>query len=166
MPMSFQPIVRPAEPTDVAAIFAQVRELAEYEQLSDDVTSSPDMLRDALFGESPRVFCDVAEAPGDAMAGFSLWFYSFSTFRGRHGIYLEDLFVRPKYRGKGYGRALLARAAKRCVAENLARLEWSVLDWNEPAIGFYQAQGAQMMDGWTQCRLSDEALWRLADKAL
>jgi GNAT superfamily N-acetyltransferase len=163
--MSFQPIVRPAEQGDLASVFALVRELAEYEQLSDDVVSNADMLGEALFGVFPRVFCDVAEAPGEAIAGFALWFYSFSTFRGRHGIFVEDLFVRPKYRGRGYGRALLARAAKRCVAENLARLEWSVLDWNEPAIGFYQAQGAQMMDGWTQCRLSDEALWRLADKA-
>ncbi|MDB5596001.1 MAG: family N-acetyltransferase [Hyphomicrobiales bacterium] len=163
--MSFQPIVRPAEQGDLASVFALVRELAEYEQLSEDVVSSADMLGEALFGVFPRVFCDVAEAPGEAIAGFALWFYSFSTFRGRHGIFVEDLFVRPKYRGRGYGRALLARVAKRCVAENLARLEWSVLDWNEPAIGFYQAHGAQMMDGWTQCRISDEALWRLADKA-
>ncbi|MBX9741319.1 MAG: GNAT family N-acetyltransferase [Beijerinckiaceae bacterium] len=164
--MSVQPQVRPATPDDLAAVFSLVRELADYEQLSDEVTSSADALAAALFAEHPRVFCDVAHGPGEAVAGISVWFYSFSTFRGKHGLYIEDLFVRPKYRGKGYGRALLARAAKRCVAEGLGRLEWAVLDWNEPAIGFYQAQGAQMMDGWTTCRMSDEALWRLADKSL
>ena len=164
--MSMQPQVRAAEPRDVAEIFALVRELADYERLSDDVTADEAMIGAALFGDAPRAFCDVAEGPGEVVAGFSLWFYSFSTFRGRHGIYVEDLYVRPKFRGKGYGRALLARAAKRCVAENLARLEWSVLDWNDTAICFYEAQGARLMDGWTTCRLSDEGLWRLADKSL
>lgn len=162
--MSVHPAVRVATPEDVPTIFALIRELAEFEQLSDDVVSNEARLQDALFGENPRVFCDVAEAPGSVIAGFALWFYSYSTFRGQHGLYVEDLYVRPKYRGKGFGQALLARAAKRCVAESLGRLEWSVLDWNADAIGFYEAQGARLMDGWTTCRLADEALWRLADK--
>jgi diamine N-acetyltransferase len=164
--MSLQPLVRAARVEDCASIFEMVRELAAYENLTDDVVGDADMARDALFGETPRVFCEIVEGAGDSMAGFALWFYSFSTFRGRHGVYVEDLFVRPKFRDRGFGRALLAQLAKRCVAENCARLEWSVLDWNEPAIGFYKAQGAQMLDDWTICRLSGESLWRLADKSL
>jgi diamine N-acetyltransferase len=122
------------------------------------------MIAGALFGPAPRVFCDIAEWHGQP-AGFALWFYNFSTFRGRHGIYLEDLFVRPAQRGHGLGKALLAHLARRCVTENLARLEWSVLDWNTPSIDFYKAQGAVMLDGWTTCRVTGEALWRLADQA-
>ncbi|MDB5507915.1 MAG: family N-acetyltransferase [Hyphomicrobiales bacterium] len=164
--MSLQPHVRPVERADLPTVFSLVRELAEYEQLSDEVTGGAEALGEALFAEHPRVFCDVAHAPGEAIAGISVWFYSFSTFRGKHGIHVEDLFVRPRYRGKGHGQALLARAARRCVAESLGRLEWSVLNWNEPAIDFYRSQGAQLMDGWTTCRLADEALWRLADKSV
>lgn len=156
--------VRPARPEDCGLVFDLIRELAEYERLSDAVDATPQMVADALFAERPRVFCDVAEWQGEGV-GFALWFYSFSTFRGRHGIYLEDLFVRPSRRSHGLGKLLLASLAKRCVAENLARLEWSVLDWNEPSIDFYKAQGAELMDGWTTCRVSGEALWRLADHA-
>jgi diamine N-acetyltransferase len=161
--MSVPPLVRAAREEDCAPIFEMVRELAEYERLSDAVVAEPEMLRAALFAETPRVFCHVVEASGGQLVGFVLWFYTFSTFRGRHGLYVEDLFVRPEFRGHGFGRALLAHVARRCVAENGARLEWSVLDWNEPAIGFYRAQGAQMLDDWTMCRLSGEALGRLAD---
>ena len=107
------------------------------------------------------MFCDLAEVDG-AVAGFALWFYTFSTFVGRHGIYLEDLFVRPEYRGQGLGKALIGNLARRCVAENLGRLEWSVLDWNEPAIDFYRSQGARLLDDWTMCRVDGEALGRLA----
>ncbi len=156
--------VRPARPDDAALIFDLVRELAVYEQLSHAVDATREMIADALFGEAPRAFCDIGEWNGEPV-GFALWFYNFSTFRGRHGIYLEDLFVRPAARGHGVGKALLAGLAKRCVAENLARLEWSVLDWNEPSIAFYKLQGAELMDGWTTCRVTDQALWRLADQA-
>ncbi|MBL8587394.1 MAG: GNAT family N-acetyltransferase [Methylobacteriaceae bacterium] len=156
--------LRPARPDDAALVFDLVRELAVYEQLSHAVDATPEMIAAALFGPAPRAFCDIGEWRGEPV-GFALWFYNFSTFRGRHGIYLEDLYVRPAARGHGVGKALLAGLAKRCVAENLARLEWSVLDWNEPSIAFYKLQGAELMDGWTTCRVTDQALWRLADQA-
>jgi diamine N-acetyltransferase len=156
--------VRPARPADAALIFDLVRELAVYEQLSHAVDATQGMIEATLFGPAPRAFCDIGEWKGEP-AGFALWFYNFSTFRGRHGIYLEDLYVRPAARGHGLGKALLAGLARRCVAENLARLEWSVLDWNEPSIAFYKLQGAELMDGWTTCRVTDQALWRLADQA-
>lgn len=155
--------VRPARPEDAPLVFALVRELADYERLSHEVDATPEMLADALFGEEPRVFCDIAEWHGQPV-GFALWFYSFSTFRGRRGIYLEDLYVRPSARGHKLGTALLGALAKRCIAENLARLEWSVLDWNEPSIAFYRQKGAVLLDGWTTCRITDAALWRLADQ--
>lgn len=159
-----RPTIRPARRDDAALIFDLVRELSVYEQLGHAVDATPQMIAGALFGPDPRAFCDIGEWNGEPV-GFALWFYNFSTFRGRHGIYLEDLFVRPAARGRGVGKALLARLARRCVAEGLARLEWSVLDWNEPAIGFYESHGAELMDGWTVCRLADQALWRLADEA-
>ena len=149
--------VRPATPADAALIIALIGELAAYEKLAHEVVATPEMIASALLGRNPRVFCDIAEWAGEP-GGFALWFYSFSTFRGRHGVYLEDLFVRPTARGKGLGKALLANLARRCQREELARLEWSVLDWNAPSIDFYKAQGAQMMDGWTRCRLDGAAL--------
>lgn len=153
--------IRPAEPADAGRIMGFVRELADYERLSHAVEASEaDIVRD-LFGERPRVFCDVAEAGGEPI-GFALWFYNYSTFKGRHGIYLEDLFVRPAARGAGAGRALLRRLARRCVDEGLGRLEWAVLDWNAPAIGFYDALGSQAMSEWIVRRLTGEALARLA----
>ncbi|WP_460448789.1 GNAT family N-acetyltransferase [Alsobacter sp. SYSU BS001988] len=156
--------VRPAARGDAPLVFAMIRELGEYERLSHEIDATPEMIGEALFGEAPKVFCDIAEHRGEA-SGFALWFYSFSTFRGRCGLYLEDLYVRPQARGHGLGKALLANLAKRCVAENLARLEWQVLDWNEPSIAFYKAQGAETLDDWTRCRVTGEALWRLADQA-
>ncbi|MFZ4533513.1 MAG: GNAT family N-acetyltransferase [Alsobacter sp.] len=158
------PVIRPATSADAGLVFDLVHELAVYERLEADVDATPAMIAEALFGPAPRVFCDLAEWQGQP-AGFALWFYNFSTFRGRHGIYLEDLFVREAQRGHGLGKALLAHLARRCVAENLARLEWSVLDWNTPSIDFYKAQGAVMLDGWTTCRVTGEALWRLAEQA-
>jgi len=154
------PTLRPARADDVPVILDLVRALARYEKLEHRVEATEDGLRAALFGPSPRVFCDLAEADGQ-VAGFALWFYSFSTFVGRPGIYLEDLFVRPEFRGRGLGKALIARLAQRCVAENLGRLEWSVLDWNEPAIQFYRAHGARLLDDWTMCRVEGEALQAL-----
>jgi GNAT superfamily N-acetyltransferase len=152
--------VRPAAPADAALVFALIGELAAYEKLAHEAVATPEMIAQALFGPNPRVCCDIAEWQGEP-AGFALWFYSFSTFRGKHGIYLEDLFVRPEMRGKGLGKALLAHLAQRCQREGLARLEWSVLDWNTPAIDFYKAQGAEMLDGWTRCRVAADALARL-----
>ena len=156
--------IRSAMPSDTRVIYALVRELAVYENLLDVVDATERMIGDALFGQTPRAFCELAEWDGE-VAGFSLWFYNFSTFRGRHGIYLEDLFVRPDFRGKGLGKALIVSLARRCVAENLARFEWSVLDWNAPSIAFYKALGATMQDDWTGCRVTGEALAALAGRA-
>jgi GNAT superfamily N-acetyltransferase len=153
--------LRPAAPTDAPEILALIRELADYEHLLHEVDATREGLHAALFGPSPRVFCDLAEQDG-VIAGFALWFYSFSTFRGRHGIYLEDLFVRPVMRGRGIGRALLSGLASRCLREDLARLEWSVLDWNEPALAFYRTLGARGMKDWIPHRVTGEALLTLA----
>ena len=149
--------IRAAVKADSALIFALVRELAEYEKLSGEVDATPEAISAALFSAQPRLFCDVAEWNG-VPAGFAVWFLNFSTFRGRHGIYLEDLFVRPAFRAKGIGKALMARLAKRCVDEGWTRFEWAVLDWNKPSIDFYRAIGAQVMDEWRICRLSGKAL--------
>jgi len=154
-------MIRPADPADAPRIFALILALADYEHLLDAVDATEEMITDALFGPNPRLFCDVAEQDGQVV-GLAVWFYNFSTFRGRHGIYLEDLFVEPEHRGKGLGKALLHRLAQRCISEGLARLEWSVLDWNEPSIAFYKGLGAELMEEWTICRVSDQALWRLA----
>ncbi len=154
-------VIRTAVPADAPLIMNFIRDLAEYERLLHAVQAAEaDIARD-LFGANPRVFCDIAEAGGEPI-GFALWFYSYSTFRGRHGIYLEDLFVQPQARGRGAGKALLRRLASRCVEERLGRLEWAVLDWNEPAVGFYKNLGARPMDDWTVFRLTDEALTTFA----
>lgn len=153
--------IRPARPGEAGLVLAFIRKLAEYEKLAHEVDASEAMMDEALFGASPRVFCDIAEWEG-APAGFALWFYSFSTFRGRHGIWLEDLFVEPSFRGRSIGKALLRRLAARCAEEGLTRLEWWVLDWNAPSIAFYEGLGAEPMDEWTRFRLSGEALASLA----
>ena len=154
-------VIRAARPDDSALILALVRELADYEKLSDEVDATEEMIAAALFSEQPRLHCDIAEWNG-AAAGFAVWFLNFSTFRGRHGVYLEDVFVRPEFRGRGIGRALLTKLARRCIDEGWARFEWAVLDWNAPSIAFYKSIGAQMMDEWKICRLSGEALSRFA----
>jgi GNAT superfamily N-acetyltransferase len=153
--------IRSAQPGEASLVFGFVRELAEYEKLTHEVDATEAMIDAALFGPSPRVFCDLAEWEGEPV-GFALWFLNYSSFRGRHGIYLEDIFVRPAHRGKGIGKALLKHLAGRCVAEGWTRLEWSVLDWNTPSIDFYKAQGAELLDGWTTCRVTGTALARLA----
>lgn len=153
-------VIRPARQGEAELVLEFVRDLAEYEKLPHEVDADATMIDKALFGPSPRVFCDIAEWQG-APAGFALWFYNFSTFRGRHGIYLEDIYVQPAYRGQGIGRALLTELARRCVSEGLTRLEWWVLDWNEPAISFYRSLGAVPMDEWTVFRLTGNALTRL-----
>lgn len=158
--MSERLSIRPATRRDAAQVFAFIRDLAEYEKLLDDVIATPEDIERALFAPQPRVFCDIAEWEGKP-AGFALWFYNFSTFRGRHGIYLEDLFVKPAFRGHGIGKALLVGLAQRAVREGCARVEWSVLDWNEPSINFYKSLGAVPMDEWTIFRLTGDALHAL-----
>ena len=154
--------IRPARPADVAELRRLVGELAEYERSADQVLMTEDDLRRSLFGDQPAVFAHVAEHEG-AVAGFALWFVNYSTWTGRHGIYLEDLYVSPELRGHGYGRALLTELARLCVERGYGRLEWSVLDWNEPAIGFYESLGAVAMDEWTVHRMTGPALSALAD---
>jgi GNAT superfamily N-acetyltransferase len=156
--------IRAAVEADAALIYALVRELADYEKLSGEVDATPEAIAAALFSTPARLFCDIAEWNGEP-AGFSVWFLNFSTFRGRHGIYVEDLFVRPAFRAKGIGKALMARLAKRCVDEGWARFEWAVLDWNAPSIAFYRSIGAQVMDEWRICRLSGQALQDFALQA-
>lgn len=152
--------IRSATRDDAGVIHHFIRALAEYEKLAHEAKASEaDITRD-LFGDSPKVFCDIAEWEGEPV-GFALWFYTYSTFQGRHGIWLEDLFVDPKERGKGIGKALLVNLARRCAAEGLGRLEWWVLDWNAPSIEFYKSQGAVLQDEWTKCRVDGEALTAL-----
>lgn len=153
-------LIRPAIAGDEGVVFGFIKDLARYEKLEHEVVADEaDITRD-LFGANPRVFCEIAEWDG-APAGFALWFYTYSTFQGRHGIWLEDLFVDPALRGKGIGKALLQHLAQRCVAEGLGRLEWWVLDWNQPSIDFYLRQGGVMQDEWTKVRVDGEALARL-----
>jgi len=153
--------IRPATPADAGLVYGFVRALAEYEKLLDQVAAAEaDLARD-LFGPAPRVFAEIAEADGRPV-GFALWYYSYSTFAGRHGIYLEDLFVVPEARGRGAGKALLRSLAGRCLDEGLGRLEWAVLDWNAPSIAFYDSLGAAALDDWIIRRLTGEALRRFA----
>jgi GNAT superfamily N-acetyltransferase len=154
--------VRPARAEEAPLVLRFVRELAAYERLLHEVKTTEDDVRELLFCAAPRAFCDIAEADGEPV-GFALWFYSVSTFEGRHGLYLEDLFVSPAARGLGAGKALLAALARRCRDEGLKRLEWAVLDWNAPAIAFYDRLGASAKTDWIVRRLSGEALERLAE---
>src|SRR5215471_19276490 len=153
--------IRRARPTETGLVLSLIRELAEYEKLLHEVEATEAMIDAALFGDNPLLFCEIAEWNGEP-AGFALWFLNFSTFSGRSGIYLEDLFVRPAFRGKGIGKALMVHLARRCVAQGWGRLQWSVLDWNTPSIDFYKSLGGVLMDEWTVVRVSGEALQRLA----
>jgi GNAT superfamily N-acetyltransferase len=157
-------MIRPARPQDVPAIHRLIRELADYEKSLDQVTATQDDLRRSLFAGQPALFAHVAEHDG-AVAGFALWFLNYSTWVGQHGIYLEDLYVTPATRGTGLGRALIAELARICVQRGYGRLEWMVLDWNEPARGFYRSLGAVAMDEWTGHRLAGPALHALAGRA-
>ena len=153
--------IRPATVEDVALVARLIRELAEYERLADAAVATEDGLREQLFGERPAAEVLIAEADGEP-AGFALFFHTFSTFLGKRGLYLEDLFVRPAFRGLGLGKHLMAALARIAVQRDCGRFEWSVLDWNEPSIAFYRKLGATGMDEWTVQRLQGDALHALA----
>lgn len=160
--------VRRATPSDVAAITGLIYELAEYEKARHECTVAPEQIEAALFGPHPAVFAHVVEVEADAgrqVVGTAVWFRNFSTWDGVHGIYLEDLYVTPDHRGAGHGTALLAALAAECVTHGYTRLAWSVLNWNAPSIGFYEALGAQAQDEWTTYRLSGDALAALAGRS-
>ncbi len=148
---------RDATPDDVPALLALIGELAAYERLSHEAVASHADLHDSLFGATPRAHAMLAEQ-GGAVAGMAVFFFSFSTFTGRSSLYLEDVFVRPAHRGQGIGRGFFRRLAGRAVAERCGRMEWSVLDWNEPALAFYRALGAEPRAGWTTMRLVGDGL--------
>lgn len=154
-------MIRRAQPGDVPAMVELVHELADYEKAPRECVLTTEQLHTALFGPSPALFGHVAESDA-GIAGLSLWFLNFSTWEGVHGIYLEDLYVRPQQRGAGMGKALLQELAQECTRNGYARLEWSVLNWNRPAIDFYEAAGAVPMDGWTGYRLTGRALAEFA----
>jgi GNAT superfamily N-acetyltransferase len=153
------PRIRDVTPADVDAVAGLIRELALYEKLPDECHVTPELLHTALFGAQPAVFAQVGVIDGE-VAGFAMWFLNFSTWEGVHGIYLEDLYVRPPYRGSGLGKALLRNLAAIAVDRGYARVEWSVLDWNTPSIDFYASLGAVPMNGWTTFRLTGPALAR------
>lgn len=161
-----QGLIRRAEPRDVPEILQMIRDLAEYEKALDEATATEEQLNAALFGDNPKVFAHVVEHAGEGhrLGGFALWFLNFSTWLGKHGLYLEDLYVRPELRGSGYGKALLSTLAQECVENDYGRFEWWVLDWNEPALGFYRSIGAEPMDEWTVQRVTGEALQQLAGR--
>jgi GNAT superfamily N-acetyltransferase len=154
-------IVRPATEADLGTIEELIRALADYERMADEVVMDAELLRNALFRDRPYAEVLIAEVDGEP-AGFALFFHNFSTFLGRPGIYLEDLFVKPEHRGIGVGKALLKRLAEIAVERDCGRMEWAVLDWNEPSIGFYRKLGARPNDEWTVYRLTGEALQNLA----
>jgi len=154
-------MIRPARAADIPAIQQMIRDLAEYERSLPEVSATEDDLRAALLGGHPSLFAHVAEEDGE-LAGFALWFLNYSTWLGRHGIYLEDLYVRPERRGQGHGRALLAELARICVDRGYGRLDWSVLDWNSPTRRFYESLGAVTVDEWVIYRLTGPALHAVA----
>ena len=157
-------LIRPATPADVAAIHSLVHDLAVYEKLEHLMVSTPEDFNRELFGPDARIECIMAIESGtdERAVGFALYFHNFSTFLGRKGLYLEDLFVKPECRSKGYGKALLVRLAQIAVARNCGRFEWSVLDWNTPSIEFYQAMGATVMPEWRIVRAAGDALTRMS----
>jgi GNAT superfamily N-acetyltransferase len=157
-------VIRRARPADIPEILAMVRDLAEYERAPDQAVATEEQYLEVFFGENPRVFAHVVEHEGEGhrLGAFAIWFLNFSTWLGRNGLYLEDLYVRPELRGSGYGRRLLSTLAQECVNNDYGRLEWWVLDWNEPALGFYRTLGAKPMDEWTVHRVTGDDLAALA----
>jgi GNAT superfamily N-acetyltransferase len=155
--------IRPSNINDTDEILAMIYELALYEKAPDEAKATREQIIESFFSDDPKVFCEIVEVDG-AVAGFAIWFLNYSTWQGKHGIYLEDLFVRPQYRGKGFGKALLKHLAAICEDRGYGRFQWWVLDWNQPAIDFYKSLGAVAMDEWTVFRVSEQALTQLADE--
>lgn len=153
--------IRPAEPRDLPVIVQYIHDLAKFEKAPDEVDLSPADLESSLFGLNPQVYCLISESDEKA-TGFAIWHLNYSTWLGKHGIYLEDLYVDPKFRGLGHGKALLRKLAQICIENGYKRLQWWVLDWNESAIDFYKSIGAQPMDQWTVFRVSGSSLEKLA----
>ena len=155
-------IVR-ALPQDCEVILELIKDLAEYEKAPHEVKATVKDLEATLFSSQPSAFCDLVKVDGETV-GFAIWFLNYSTWQGKYGIYLEDLFIKPEFRGAGYGKALLKHLAKLCMENGYGRLQWWVLDWNKPAIDFYLSLGAKAMDEWTVFRVSGDALKKLADQ--
>ena len=149
--------IRPAKREEVGDVLQLIQDLATYEKAPDQVEASEDDLLNTIFAKEPRVFCDLVEVDGQ-IAGMAIWFLNYSTWQAKHGIYLEDLYIKPEFRAKGYGKALLKHLAQICDREGYGRLQWWVLDWNSPAIEFYRSFGAEAMDEWTVYRTSGQAL--------
>ncbi len=157
-------VLRRARPGDEDGILACIQALADYEKEPDAVENTAAMITATLFGDEPRAFAFVVAGPDDDIRAIAIWFLTYSTWTGTHGIWLEDLYVHEQYRSHGYGVALLSALAEECVRRGYSRLEWTVLDWNEPAIGFYRALGAEAMEEWTTRRVTGEALQALAQR--
>jgi GNAT superfamily N-acetyltransferase len=153
--------IRPAKTSDIDEILALIYELALYEKAPEEAKATKSQIMESFFSDSPKVFCEIVEVNGE-IAGLAIWFLNYSTWQGKHGIYLEDLFVRPQFRGRGIGKALLKHLAQICVDRGYGRFQWWVLDWNEPSIEFYKALGAVAMDEWTVYRVTGDALTKLA----
>ncbi len=154
--------IRPAKREEVGDVLQLIQDLATYEKAPDQVEASKDDLLNTIFAKEPRVFCDLVEVDGQ-IAGMAIWFLNYSTWQAKHGIYLEDLYIKPEFRARGYGKALLKHLAQICDKEGYGRLQWWVLDWNSPAIEFYRSFGAEAMDEWTVYRTSGQALKNLGN---
>jgi GNAT superfamily N-acetyltransferase len=154
--------IRSARKDEAAIILQLIKDLAEYEKAPDEVKASEKEILETIFADNPKVFCDFVEVDGH-IAGMAIWFLNYSTWQGKHGIYLEDLYVKPEYRGRGYGKALLQHLASICNERGYGRFQWWVLDWNSPAIEFYRSLGAEAMSEWTVFRVSGGPLRRLGE---
>jgi len=154
--------IRPAQRQEVGIVLQLIHDLAVYEKALNEVEATEKKLLETIFSSDPKVFCDLVEVDGE-IAGMAIWFLNYSTWQGKHGIYLEDLFIKPEFRGRGYGKALLKHLAKICDEKGYGRFQWWVLDWNSPAIEFYRSLGAVAMDEWTVYRVSGQALKELGE---
>jgi len=154
--------IRPARQEEVGIVLQLIHDLAVYEKAPNEVEATEKELLETIFTSDPKVFCDLVEVDGE-IAGMAIWFLNYSTWQGKHGIYLEDLFIKPEFRGRGYGKALLKHLAKICDEKGYGRFQWWVLDWNSPAIEFYRSLGAVAMDEWTVYRVSGQALKELGE---
>lgn len=154
--------IRPARQSEAGIILELIKDLAEYEKAPNEVVATEKEILETIFAPEPKVFCDLVEVEGE-IAGMAIWFLNYSTWQGIHGIYLEDLFIKPEFRGRGYGKALIIYLARLCKERGYGRFQWWVLDWNSPAIEFYRSLGAEAMSEWTVYRVSGEPLQRLGE---